>query len=368
MRTTNSETRAALVVSALCLLLLAACSRDGARNSPAFPAGEAVATVDGRAVPAKLYEMFLRNGREALSIDERTEDGRRQLGELREGVVAELIDRALITAEAERRGLRLTPEMLATREQQEITKLGGEQRFQQYLADHGLTRDDYRAVVRDMLYGELMTEEAGKSISISDEEVKTYYDEHKADAWLQQPERVTASHVLVAARPNVVSQALGREKNLTGDALAAAVRAEIARLRGKAEELRRRAAAGADFAALARAHSDDPASRERGGGLGTFAREAHTRAFDEAVFRLQPNEVGPVVETEFGFHVVKLHTRHPPRTFSLSEAAPEIRRRLLADKQARTLRDWLAEARRRSQVRVSEPYRFGALRNEYPAM
>lgn len=368
MSTTNFETRAARAAALCLLLLLAACGRDGARDSPAAPAAAAVATVEGRAVPVKLYEMFLKNGREALSIDERTEEGRRKLEALREGVVSELIDRALISAEAERRGLRVAPEMLAAREQQEIAKLGGDARFAEYLAAHNLTREDYRAVVRDMIYGELMTEEAGKTVSASDDEVRKFYEEHRADDWLQQPERVTASHVLVAARPGGISQRLQREKNLSGDALAAAVRAEIARLRGKAEDLRRRAAAGADFEALAREHSDDPASRERGGSLGTFAREAHTRAFDEAVFRLKPGEVGPLVETEFGFHVVKLHTRHPPRAFSLSEAAPEIRRRLLADKQARTLTDWLAAARRRSQVRVSEPYRFGALKNEYPAM
>ncbi len=369
MRTINIETRTALVASALCLLLLAACARDGARNSPdPSAAGAAIATVDERVVPVKLYEMFLRNGREALSLDERTEDGRRKLGELREGVVAELIDRALITAEAERRGLRMTPEMLAAREAQETTKLGGDARFAEYLAAHNLTREEYRAIVRDMIYGELMTEEALKSVSVTDDEVGKFYDEHRADAWLQQPEQVTASHVLVAARPNIVSERLGREKNLSGDALAAAVRAEIARLKAKAGDLRRRAASGADFAALARENSDDPGSRERGGALGTFARETHTRAFDDAVFRLKPNEVGPVVETEFGFHVVKLHTRHAPRAFSPTEAAPEIRRRLLAERQARVLKDWLAEARRRSRVRISEPYRFGALKNEYPAL
>jgi len=112
----------------LALLLLASCSGGGSQNSAAAPAPAPVApvaTVNGRAIPAKVYEMFLRNGREALGINEATDEGRRKLGELREGIVSELIDRALIMQEAERRGLRVTPEMLAGREGEEITKLGG---------------------------------------------------------------------------------------------------------------------------------------------------------------------------------------------------------------------------------------------------
>src|SRR5918992_3783659 len=98
--------------------------------------------------------MFLRNRREALGIDEGREEGRRKLAELREGVVSELIDRAVISHEAERRGLRVTPEMLAERERREIEKLGGEERFNAYLAEHDLTREDYREVTRDLIRGE----------------------------------------------------------------------------------------------------------------------------------------------------------------------------------------------------------------------
>ncbi|HLL73848.1 MAG TPA: peptidylprolyl isomerase [Pyrinomonadaceae bacterium] len=352
-------------------LLLSACAPPGARDSrPAASRspGEAVAAVNGRAIPVKIYEMFVRNGREALGIDEGKEEGRRKLAELREGVVSELIDRAVISHEAERRGLRVTPEMLAERERREIDKLGGEERFAAYLAEHNLTRDDYREVTRDMIYGELMTEEAARAVEISDEEIGKYYEEHKGEDWLRRPERVAASHLLIAARPNQIRQQLEREKNLGGPALEAAAREELGRRRGKAEELRRRAAAGADFAALARANSDDPASRERGGSLGAFARGAHTPAFDAAAFALRPGQVSPVVETEFGFHVIKLASREPARAFSLAEAAPEIRRRLTAAKQARALRDWLRDARKSAQVRVREPFRFGALRDEFPAM
>lgn len=364
-------------LAAACVALSSCARREGA-NSPnanasnvaqSNSANGVVAVVDGREIPAKLYEMFLRNGREELGVDEATDEGRCALERLREGIVEDLIDRALISEEAERRGLRVTPEMIGEREQEEITRTGGDAKFQAFLEDHNLTRDEYRAILRDQLYGELMTKEAEKSAEVTGDEIKKYYDEHRNDPASQQPDRIAAAHILVAARPTQIAAQLQREKSLAGAALDAAVREEMARRRQKAEELRRRAAAGEDFARLARENSDDDATRQRGGDLGTFARDTHARAFDEAAFALtKPGEVSAVVQTDYGFHVIKLTKREPARAVTLDEAAPDIRKRLTEEKRAQTLRGWLEEARGRAQVRVAEAFRFGELKDKYPAM
>jgi peptidyl-prolyl cis-trans isomerase C len=363
--------RAALSLVALATLS-ASCAKNATQtqtnNSQAVTTTTVVATVDGRAIPAKLYEMFLRNGREALGIDEGTPQGRNALEQLREGIVAELIDRALISGEAARRGLSVTPAMIDERVAKETGQRGGDDKFKAFLDDHGLAREEYREVARDMIYGELLAGAAAKEVSVTDEEIKKYYDAHKNDPAFKQPEQIAASHILIAARAGLVAEQLRREKNLAGDALAAAVREELARRRSKAEELRRRAAAGEDFARLARENSDDAATRERGGDLGTFARDTHARAFDEAAFALKVGGVSAVVETEYGFHVIKLARREAARTVSSAEAAPEIRKRLAAAKQAQVLQGWLEGARTRAQVRVAAPYRFGELKDKYPAM
>jgi parvulin-like peptidyl-prolyl isomerase len=361
--------RAAPALVALAALVSSCAKNSTPTNSP--PAVEpraVVATVDGRAIPVKFYEMFLRNGREALGIDEGTAGGGGALEQLKEGIVAELIDRALVSGEGARRGLSVTEAMIDARVAKETEQRGGEEKFRAFLDDHGLSREEYREIARDMIYGELLAGEAAKEVSVGDEEIKKYYDEHKNDSAFRQPERITASHVLVAARAGLVAEQLRREKNLAGDALAAAVREEMARRRQKAEELRRRAAAGEDFARLARENSDDAATRERGGDLGTFARDTHARAFDEAAFALKVGGVSPVVETEYGFHVIKLARREAARAVSLDEAAPEIRQRLAATKQAQVLQGWLEAARARAQVRVAEPYRLGELKAKYPAL
>lgn len=359
-----------LIASLALLLLLAGCkaatqSNAQAGASDALPA--VVATVNNRTISTKLYEMYLKNGQDALGIDPSTEDGKKKLELLKEGVVSELIDRTLIAEEAERRGLSISEDEMQKAEGRAIAEYGGDVKFDEYLSANHLTRDEYRDVIRWEIYGSKMQQEFSKEITVSDEDVKKYYDEHKQEAAFQLPERVTASHILIAARPNLIRQQLEREKNLTGEALDRAVREETERRRARAEELRRKAASGADFAQLARESSEDPSSREQGGSLGTFARNSHPKAFDDAAFATRAGSVSPVVETDYGFHVIKVSAHEQARAQTLEEAAPEIRRKLAAQRLALRLREWLTEARRKASVRINEPFRFGALKTEFPA-
>ena len=357
------------VVAMACCLISLACAGDTSSQSNANTAElpPVVATVNDRPISTRLYEMYLKNGREELGLDPKTEDGRKKLDQLREGIVSEMIDRTLIAQEAERRGLAIAPEKIREAEERTIQQFGGEQKYDAYLAEHRLTRDEYREVIKSEIYGELMRQDVNKGLTVTDEEIGKYYEAHKMEPQFQRPELVTASHILINARPNLISQQLQREKNLSGEALAKAAREELEKRRKLAEDVRGRAAAGADFAALARQYSEDPSSREQGGSLGTFARNSHTSGFDDAAFALQPGRLSAVVQTEYGFHIIKVTAREAARSQTLAEATPEIRRLLLAEREAAKLTESLKELRRKARVRINEPFRFGALKNEFPA-
>jgi hypothetical protein len=98
---------------------------------------------------------------------------------------------------------------------------------------------------------------------------------------------------------------------------AGATPAQVDSVRRQAEALRGRAASGEDFARLASEYSQEPPSAEVGGDLGYFPRGRMVPTFDAAVFRLQPEQIAPVTETPFGYHVIKLEDR---RTIPLDEA------------------------------------------------
>jgi peptidyl-prolyl cis-trans isomerase D len=191
------------------------------------------------------------------------------------------------------------------------------------------------------------------------EDIESYYQENQAR--FQVPEQISVRYLTITpanlARPEAVSeQAVADyyENNLGEFTSKASVHArhilfsieegagekavEEARERAMntIEELRR----GADFAALARERSDGP-SASRGGDLGWFTAERMVEPFSEAAFSLEPGEISQPVRTRFGFHVIKVLETRPAESRTLEEAAPEIRKRLAADRAADQLADTL---------------------------
>jgi peptidyl-prolyl cis-trans isomerase NIMA-interacting 1 len=106
-----------------------------------------------------------------------------------------------------------------------------------------------------------------------------------------QPVEISARHLLVAYKGGLrASPGIGRSK---AEALA------------RAEEAHKRALAGEDFVTLVKQYSDEPGAADRGGDLGKFDRQSMVPAFANAAFALKVGEISAVVETQFGFHVIK---------------------------------------------------------------
>jgi parvulin-like peptidyl-prolyl isomerase len=319
--------------------------------------GAAVARVNGRAVPAGLFALLADNGRQALGLADRADPARVQA--LEEGVLAELVDRMLLAAEAERRGLRVQPAALARAEARAVAQAGGPEAYEAPFRAHGLTREAGRELLRLELAADLLVQQVRARLVVTEAELQAAWRARREDPALQRPETVTAAHVLVAARPTLVRQELAAARGLSGAALERALADELELRRARAEALRAEVLEpGADFAAVARRASEDPGTRAQGGELGTFERRSHPPAFDAAAFALGPGQVGPVVQTEFGFHVLRVSAHDAARALTFEEARPLLERWVRGPREAAALRTLLATARARARVEPRAPLRW----------
>ncbi len=153
-------------------------------------------------------------------------------------------------------------------------------------------------------YVVLSPETISGSVTITEEAAKNYYDQNKARYGTEEQRR--ASHILIAAE--------GSDK---------------AGARKKAEEILAKVkAAPNEFAKLARENSKDPGSAAQGGDLGFFGRGMMVKPFEETVYRLKNGEISDIVETDFGFHIIRVTEIKPAQAKPFAEVRSDIEREL----------------------------------------
>ena len=185
------------------------------------------------------------------------------------------------------------------------TQAGSDEAVNRHLKMAGTTKEDLLAKMTDETTARVVLERELK-ISITDDDVKKFYDENPAK--FEQPEMVRASHILLSTRED-------------GKELSAEKKAEKYKL---AQDLQARAKKGEDFAKLAEQYSEDPGSKMRGGEY-TFPRGQMVPEFETAAFALKTNEVSEIVTTQFGYHIIKLSERIPAKKMELAKMTPMVK-------------------------------------------
>ncbi|HET8744291.1 MAG TPA: peptidylprolyl isomerase, partial [Ramlibacter sp.] len=149
-----------------------------------------------------------------------------------------------------------------------------------------------------------------KTVTVNEADLKTYYEQNAARL-AAKPEERRASHILIAVNRNASPE-------------------DKAKAKAKAEELLAQVRKNPDsFAEVAKKNSQDPGSAPQGGDLDFFARGAMTKPFEDAVFALKnKGDIAGPVETEFGYHIVKLTDLKVPKQRTFEEAKPELEAQL----------------------------------------
>jgi peptidyl-prolyl cis-trans isomerase D len=156
----------------------------------------------------------------------------------------------------------------------------------------------------DIEYVMLDAESIMKTLPVNEQDLKTYYEQNVSRIGGQEERR--ASHILIAAAKDAPA-------------------AERAKAKAKADDVLAQAKKSPDsFAELAKKFSQDPGSAAKGGDLDYFTRGAMTKPFEDAAFSMKPGEISGPVETEFGFHIIKLTDVKAPKQKSFEDMRPEL--------------------------------------------
>ncbi len=247
------------------------------------------------------------------------------LPRLRERIVEELIMRSVMLAEVAKVGISLSDAEFEQVKGELAEELPEGTTLETYMAETGTSEAEMR---EQMAVRKMVLAKAESLPKPTDEEIQKYYDENKDN--FDQDETVAAAHILIKVDPN------------DDDAAKAAKRERL-------EGLRKQLLEGADFAELAKANSDCPSS-SAGGDLGTFGRGQMVPEFDAAAFAQPTGSVGEIVETQFGYHLIKVTEHQQAKALDFAEVKPRISDILYSQKQQEAVREFVDGLRQNANV------------------
>jgi PPIC-type PPIASE domain len=196
-------------------------------------------------------------------------------------------------------------------------QFGDERQFRGALRRSGVSQSQFGRLVAETIDGERCIErQIASRLDVSDGEMQQYFQQHEAQ--FNQPLRIRARHIFLAAPEGSASE------------LAEAKDREML-------EIAARLGQGEDFTGLAAMVSEDEASKKNGGDLGFFAADRVPEEFFEAAAELQPNGPPRFLRSRLGFHALQVTDVHPARMLTFTEAGPEIRALLAAEKRRRAV-------------------------------
>ena len=248
------------------------------------------------------------------------------LPNVRTQMVQEMINGELLLQASKKEGIKIKKDDV----QKELDAIKAQpEKYQKIISTMKLNDDQLKdKLTTNMAIKQLLETKVFAGVNVDDKEAKAFYDGNPN--YFQMPEQVRARHILKKV-----------EKDATAEQKAAARKA--------LEGIKARILAGEDFAELAKKESDGP-SKDAGGDLGYFAKGKMVKPFAEAAFALKPNEISDIVETQFGYHIIKVLDHRDAKTIPFDEAKQRIVDNLENQKKKEKLTSYLGELHKSAKI------------------
>ena len=247
-----------------------------------------------------------------------------------------LINKRLLIQDAEREGIHPSEKDVDAQMKAISSRAPSDDAFRKLLASEGITEAALRRdIMQDLKIEALLDKQVPKKEKASDEEIKAFYRDNPED--FKVPERMRASHILIKVDPGESAEERAQK------------RLRLAGLRGRVEK-------GEDFAKLAGENSDCP-SKSQGGDLGYFDRGKMVKPFEDAAFKMKVGQVSDVVETQFGYHLIKLTGHEEASVTPLEKVRDKLADFLDRRKRQKAVGDYLQKLRSTAKIEYAEDSR-----------
>lgn len=229
---------------------------------------------------------------------------------MKDKVVNELIVRKLLDEEIAKRHIQVTNDDINKEFKNIVDKIGSREKFDEILKQNNISFGKFKKDLKEEVKMRKLVSEIAP-IKISDADAQKFYKENISK--FRYPDKVRASHILIAANPEEIKQKIiaeDKSKKLSEEEIKALVDKELATKLEKAKkilaEVKKDPSA---FDRIARENSEDPKSAKQGGDLGFFAKNEMVEPFAKTAFKQKPNSISEIVQTPYGYHIILVKDR-----------------------------------------------------------
>ena len=305
----------AFTLYALCMAAMVSCTTTSAEQQETAAAPQIVATVNGKIIKEGEYKQELDTTYRRFHEAGQMIDGS-MFEQLKKEVLESLINLIILDDYSKELSVVVDEGSVEKHYQKAVSNYASKRAYRDALKEAGLTESDLRMRIKRTLSAQRMVKEhVYPKIIVTDDEVKTYYEENSFE--FEHDVQVHAAHILIKVPPFADKDFRQKAKQ------------RILAIKEKID-------AGEDFAQLAETYSEGP-SKVNGGDIGYFGTAQMAPTFETAAFSLNPGEVSDVVTTQFGFHLIKVYDRKPAGKMPFSEAAPMLKQRFFKERLDREL-------------------------------
>jgi peptidyl-prolyl cis-trans isomerase C len=289
------------------------------------------ADINGKVIPYEDYERRLEMFKQQVMRGQPGQLPDEVNEKLKSQVITKMVSEELLFQQATKKGIEIEAKTIDAEMQKIKRRFKDEAQFKERLKGAGLDEEELRSQIRQQAtISKLIEKEIVPNVKINDDDAKKYYDANTDK--FRQEERVRAKHILMKV-----------EKGASED--------KKAQARKKLQDIQKKILAGEEFSALAKEHSEGP-SKAKGGDLGYFTKGRMVKPFEEVAFKLAPNEVSDIVETQFGYHLIKVVDHQQASNAPYESVKPKIKSLLFNEQVQKQTEPYINSLREKAKIEV----------------